>query len=519
MSGPPGRAALAGDGRPAEAPTVGRAGGHRSVVPAGSRPDASGHRPTGHDGQPERLFATTVPLPATIGDRMGTTMPALAAHAELPLAGTGPWDAAGGPIRRSAVDIDAGFALVGPRGGLCALGAAATVALPEGLQAAAPTIRRHLAAIATVDPIGRPGSGPLAVGALPFDPTAPTSLVVPRLVLVRRAGGLAWATLVSHEPREGRDVLDAVDRVLTEAAVTRLASPGPAAAAASVVGWHLRPEEAAFEDMVRRALDAIASRQVGKVVLARSVEVTLDRPADIAAVVEQLRRHEPASTVFLHRRAGRTFVGATPELLVRRRHDQVLSHPLAGTARRSAGDDAALTLLGAPKERAEHAAAADAVADALRPWCRSLRVPPAPTPVVLATMVHLGTRITGTLRPAAESGALPDAWTLAGALHPTPAVAGVPTDAALEVIGALEPTPRGPYAGPVGWMDRRGDGDVLVAIRSAMVEDRRAVAHAGVGIVAGSDPARELAETTTKLAVALGALGLDVGALATASPP
>lgn len=192
------------------------------------------------------------------------------------------------------------------------------------------------------------------------------------------------------------------------------------------------------------------------------------------------------------------FVGASPELLVSRLNRDVRSQPLAGTIARS-GDPAtdarlARELLASSKDRREHGLVVDAVASTLAPLCDRLEIPPAPAIVPLRNVAHLGTTIAGNLTTPA-----PTALAIARRLHPTPAVAGTPTNAALALITRLEGTTRGRYAGPVGWLDRRGNGEWAVGIRSAEIRGTRARLMAGVGIVAGSDPDDELAETQLKL--------------------
>jgi menaquinone-specific isochorismate synthase len=146
-----------------------------------------------------------------------------------------------------------------------------------------------------------------------------------------------------------------------------------------------------------------------------------------------------------------------------------------------------------------------AIDQVLRPLCSQLDVPAQPDLVLLHNIVHLGTPVRGTLAERPD-GSVPDALELVGALHPTPAVGGVPTREALDLIGQLEPEPRGHYAGPVGYVDSRGDGRWMVGIRSLTVSGHVARLNAGVGIVAGSDPQSELAETDLKLAAVLDAL-------------
>jgi menaquinone-specific isochorismate synthase len=202
---------------------------------------------------------------------------------------------------------------------------------------------------------------------------------------------------------------------------------------------------------------------------------------------------------------GGQFVAASPEVLVARSGTSVVSHPLAGTIPRS-GDphaDQALAdaLLASPKDRAEHDWVVRDVVEALQAWCTSLQVPETPSIVALRNVSHLGTLVSGTLTADA-----PSALGLAALLHPTAAVGGTPRNAALAWLAAHERLDRGPYAAPVGWVDARGDGEWAVGIRSAVVSGARARLFAGVGVVDGSDPAAELAETQFKLQALLAAV-------------
>jgi menaquinone-specific isochorismate synthase len=276
------------------------------------------------------------------------------------------------------------------------------------------------------------------------------------------------------------------------------------------------------------------------------VVVAADAPFDPRTVLDRLRRSHPSSFGY----AVDGFVGASPELLVRRRGARVLSRPMAGTAARGStpADDERLVaaLLSSPKEAEEHALVVGAVRAALEPVCREVVAGARPEAVRLATVTHLATTVAGHLRPgpagpgggaaeeavsgpagpgggAAEeavagpagpggggaggAGGAPSALAIAGLLHPTPAVAGLPQAHALAAIEELESFDRGLYAGPVGWVDARGDGDWAVALRCAYLEGRRARLAAGAGIVADSDPEAEWAETQAKLEPMLAALG------------
>ena len=264
-----------------------------------------------------------------------------------------------------------------------------------------------------------------------------------------------------------------------------------------------------FTDGVRRALAAIEAGRASKVVLARHVVASFDAPLDVADTLRRLRALEPDATVYCVVEPTGAFVGASPELLVSRRAMHVESRPLAGTVGLGGdpeADAAAMARLSASsKEADEHRQVVDDIVDVLAHYCEGRPLAVGPSVARLRSVAHLATKITGTLASPT------DALALARALHPTPAVAGTPTAVAIDLLAELEPGGRGRYAGPVGWMDARGDGDFVVAIRGATLEEQQATVFAGAGIVAGSDPDQELAETTLKLETALAALG-DPGA-------
>jgi isochorismate synthase len=304
-------------------------------------------------------------------------------------------------------------------------------------------------------------------------------------------------------------VLRMSDRAMRgeRAQVDRAAGPGWA-----VTGLVPDPLPVDYEAAVAAALRAIDAGEVEKVVLARTLVVEADSPIDPRLVARRLSAAESASYVFLVALPGgaSSLVGASPELVVRRRGMRVFSDPLAGTAQRSPDRvrDAAIArqLLDAVKEQREHRLTAEAVADALSPFCSKLVVDAEPSLTSTATLWHLQTSIRGTLKPDA-----PDALTIAAALHPTPAVCGTPRAAAARLIARLEGFDRRFYAGLVGWVDGRGDGEWALTLRCAEISGSTARLHAGAGIVAGSDPAAEDLETEAKFGVLLKALGVEPG--------
>ncbi len=262
---------------------------------------------------------------------------------------------------------------------------------------------------------------------------------------------------------------------------------------------------AAYLRLVAEALEHIARGEVEKVVLARTVSVDLLEPPDLDALLARMGAKNAAAHRFcVPTASGGAFVGASPETVIRKRGREVVSVPLAGTAARSAdlGDDArsAQALRDSGKDRREHSLVVEAVADSLAPHCVALTVE-GPSLLATSTVWHLATTVRGTLRDADS-----DALMLAAALHPTPAVCGTPRDAALDLIRRLEKGSRGLYAGLVGWVDGRGDGEWALSVRCAEVRADRLVLHAGAGIVAGSEPEAELRETDAKLRTMLEAI-------------
>jgi menaquinone-specific isochorismate synthase len=398
--------------------------------------------------------------------------------------------------RRLDHEVDL-LAVAGPdgfvfeHGGLGVAGRGVAVRIPvpggddrrvSGSQAAWAT----LAQLPADDQVGGPGTGPLAFGALPFDPDADGELLVPALVVGRREDGMQWITWAD----EGG-----------------AAQPPPALAAEGV-----RSEPSTFTvtparppqdwcDAVAAATKDMAAGRLRKAVLAREITVEADQPHDPLTILERLRTTFPGCYVF---RVG-GFLGATPELLVSRAGDVVRAQPLAGTAPRGGDPTAdariAASLFASTKDREEHRITISSLHDVLLPYCSYLDEEPEPSIVAVANVQHLATTVEGRLSsPAASS------LELASVLHPTPAVGGDPKSVALEVIRELEQLDRGRYAGPVGWTDAEGNGRWAVGIRSAILSGTTARLFAGNGILADSDPDRELAETRSKLRAMLEAI-------------
>lgn len=324
------------------------------------------------------------------------------------------------------------------------------------------------------DEVGLPGSGPVAFTSIAFDDSPGSSvLLVPRVVVGRR-DGVTWVTEVETG-----------------------ATAEPVVPVRRPTGLRYSDGElpvTAWREAVNRAVTRMRTGSApAKVVLAHDLLAIADDPLDPRFLLHGLAARYPSCWTF----AVDGLVGATPELLLSRRGTEVASRVLAGTTWPHEGSDApalAAELLASRKDRDEHRYAVDSLADMLRPFCTELDVPGAPTVLQLRNVLHLATEVRGTLR--APGTPLLD---LADAVHPTAAVGGTPTTDAVRTIGELEAMDRGRYAGPVGWVDAAGNGELGIALRCAQVAGRAARLFAGCGIVASSDPDSEVAEAAAKL--------------------
>lgn len=349
-----------------------------------------------------------------------------------------------------------------------------------------------LAAIEVDDEVGLPGCGAVAFGALPFVGGAGANgpeMVIPERILGRADDGTRWSTVIGPERSpEG-----------TAVAMAPASTGEPVLPSRFDVSSSRPPGE--WCDAVAEATARMRGGLLEKVVLAREVVVTADHPIPLGPVLRRLQAAYAGCYLF----AIDGFVGASPELLVSRSGDIVRAQPMAGTTARrgnpQADARAAAALLASATYRHEHQVTIDMVHDTLLGFCSYLDYEAEPTVVALANVAHLATMVEGRLSQPAAS-----VLELVRALHPTPAVCGRPRDIALTTIAELEQLDRGRYAGAVGWVDAAGNGQWAVSIRCAQVEGNRARVFAGNGIVAGSDPSTELAETRAKLQALLGAI-------------
>jgi len=370
---------------------------------------------------------------------------------------------------------------------------------------------RALAGEAVADPPdGPPGAGLVATGGFPFAPGGadaphwagfgPGGLVVPEVALARRERDVRMTVAALAAPDDvPEEVVARVEQRLADLRTTPLPLLDPAPAGRFRVASVAPPEH--YEAAVERAVERIRAGAFEKIVLAREVAVHAPSPHDAAAVFGVLRAGFSSCFVFCAGRGDAAFVGASPELLVRREGLRASTVALAGSTRRSADPavDAHLgeQLMGSAKDREEQDIVVRRIARALRPLSVWVTAPEEPELIRVANIQHLATPIRAQLthpRSVVE---------LAGLLHPTPAVGGEPHAVATPQIPAFEGLDRGWYAGPVGWTDANDDGEFCVALRCALVRGREARLYAGVGVVRDSDPAAELTETEVKLGALL----------------
>ncbi|MEM8922175.1 MAG: isochorismate synthase [Actinomycetota bacterium] len=337
--------------------------------------------------------------------------------------------------------------------------------------------------MATVEQSAADGGPGLVCGVVPFRPSDPATLLVP----------------------------DVVDHLTAS-------GPGPTQSMLpSVVESTPIPEGERYADTVATAVRAIGGGAMDKVVLGRCLDLDLNGVIDPVAMWHRLTEAEPSASHFLATlTGGEVLVGASPELLIAKAGSSISSHPLAGSAARSADPtvdaDRAAGLLQSTKDLREHELVVTEIADTLTPHCAQLIVPRRPNLVGTSRLWHLGTLIDGQLKDGGQS-----VLDLVREIHPTPALCGLPRSDAMDFIEQEEPFDRQVFGGAVGWVDSAGDGEWSVVIRSARLRPRSIRLFAGAGIVEGSIPELELAETHTKLSTVLAVLG-GTGLDATGNP-
>jgi menaquinone-specific isochorismate synthase len=323
------------------------------------------------------------------------------------------------------------------------------------------------------------GTGPILFTSFAFDESAPSKLIIPQIVIGQK-NGKSWITWIGDT-----------------------AQPEISQLKNSVVSGEIKwadgsISEDKWRNQVAVAIKSINAGELEKVVLARDLTATSTTAIDARQLLKRLEIEYPSTWLFLVD----GLVGATPELLVRLSKSLVTSRVLAGTIRKTGDEDRDLTLAASlaksSKDLEEHEYAVRSVADALAPFCSSTNVPDSPFVLHLSNVMHLATDVTGVLNDSAKPT---DIFTLISELHPSAAVCGTPTKKANELITELEQMNRGRYAGPVGWIDIHGDGEIAIALRCGQIsQDKLKIQiYAGCGVVAGSDPEKEFAESQAKL--------------------
>ena len=392
--------------------------------------------------------------------------------------------------------------------GLAGWGEAVRVTLPAGedrFTAGEKWLRSVFDAADVDDRVRVRGSGPVAFGTFTFDASSDGSvLIVPSVVLGRDGRGQAWLTSVSSVSRGDDPPIPPRSWGGYPPPQTPLGGDKSPQAPVAPLRWKEGSLPGPrWEQAVAEAVAAIKAGSLHKVVLARDVFATAAAPIDARPLLQRLAGRYPDCFTF----ACDGMIGATPELLVSRAGREVSALVLGGTLPRGAdpAEDLALgeELLASAKNHEEHAYAVVSIREALEPLCEKLEVDARPALLKFPNLQHLGTRVRGTL---AGHGTPKSVLALAAAVHPPAAVCGTPTGTALDLIRDLEHMDRERYAGPVGWVDAEGNGEWGIAIRCAQLSGRTARLFAGCGIVAGSEPAAEFAETLVKLQPMRGAL-------------
>lgn len=347
----------------------------------------------------------------------------------------------------------------------------------------------ELAQVADATPSS--GRGLIAFGSMAFDDQSDweSALIVPQQILGVRDGRV-WLTTISTQDFDAPTELSADW-------ITEWAKPLP---------LHLEPgslTEDDFEDLVSAALVKLEAGLLDKVVLARDIVATVPDDFDPRPAIGRLTRRYPSCwTYWVNQR-----FGASPELLVRVDHGRVSARVLAGTAARGTDPEVDRAIAGAlinsAKNTVEHRLAVESLVNALEPYCEEIVADATPFSLALPNVWHLASDVQGII---SDDSSVLD---LAEALHPTAAVAGTPRQVALDLIRELEPADRGSYAGPIGWVGADGDGEWVIALRGAVLAEGKITAHAGCGIVLGSSPEAELAETRLKFKPIRQVLGLN----------
>jgi menaquinone-specific isochorismate synthase len=326
------------------------------------------------------------------------------------------------------------------------------------------------------------GTGPVLFTSFSFSPDDESVLVIPNVVVGSKKDK-TWITWIGSEQQP---ILNTSPNFATNTQIPASNHNNSESLA-----------ESEWKDKVSTAVQRIKDGELAKVVLARDITYRSESEIDPRPILRNLASEYPTTWTYCVDR----FVGATPELLLRLSRGMLTSRVLAGTISKT-GDDSkdlalAASLARSSKDLAEHEYAVRSVAEAIEPFCTSINVPDAPFVLHLANVMHLATDVTGAI---AETLAHVDAFTILEQLHPSAAVCGTPRPVAAALISEIEAMSRGRYAGPIGWIDAAGDGELGIALRGGEIKGKSIRIFAGCGIVAESDPDIELAETQAKFA-------------------
>ncbi len=334
----------------------------------------------------------------------------------------------------------------------------------------------QLATFNVVNTLNVSGTGPILYTSFSFNEDEESVLIIPEIVVGTRAG-VSWMTWIG----------DKAQPYLPKKAPTLIPAD---------FSWgdgSLTPNE--WMSRVATAIGEIEIGDLEKVVLARDLVAVTDKEIDIRPILNNLSEQYPSTWIF----SVDNLIGATPEILLRLSRGMLTSRVLAGTISKTGDDERDLALAASlarsSKDLEEHEYAVRSVADALEPFCTSTNVPESPFVLHLANVMHLATDVTGAL---IESKVDVDAFSLLSRLHPSAAVCGTPTHLASQLISSIEGMNRGRYAGPVGWIDSHGDGELGIALRCGKVDGTSIRIFAGCGIVSGSNPEKELNESNAK---------------------
>ncbi|WP_146548929.1 MULTISPECIES: isochorismate synthase [Rummeliibacillus] len=320
---------------------------------------------------------------------------------------------------------------------------------------------------------------PLVIGAIPFDTTKRPVLIVPQ------------ETLVLERENISEDLLD-LPYILDVKKIKQV------------------PSAKTYEEMVQQSIHRIRETKLEKVVLARTLQISTSDRVDLPPLIESLAKTNTSGYTFAINTGEKeinTLVGASPELLIRKKGNTIIANPLAGSRKRTHDKDEdarlAASLLNSEKDLHEHKVVVDMVCRELNPFFKTIQAPDQPSILYTDSMIHLSTTISGELKDPQTTS-----LTIASALHPTPAVCGEPREEAFQLIHEIEPFDRKFFAGIVGYMEANGDGEWIVTIRCAQVKENQITIYAGAGIVESSVPQEERAETGAKFQTMLHAIGI-----------